>query len=55
MIRSGRREGNDMLASDKNKRSAQLMLFACVALVALFWLGVLWFAIYRTHWFGMHG
>ena len=43
-------DGDNMLNGNKTRIVKQLMLIAFVALMAAFWLGVLWFAVYRRHW-----
>jgi len=43
-------DGGNMLKGNKTRRVKQLMLIAFVALMAVFWLGILWFAVYRRHW-----
>lgn len=43
-----------MLTGNKNERFGKLMVFVFVALMAAFWLGVLWFAVYGAHWLWRH-
>jgi len=43
-----------MFNGNKTRRLKQLMLIAFVALMAAFWLAVLWFAVYRNHRLSLH-
>jgi len=43
-------EADRNMFKGNNRRVQQLMLIAFVAMMAIFWLGILWFAVYRPHW-----